>query len=232
MAARKPTDPPPTRPRPERGEAETIGRRASKVVEEAALILEEELAMGIGAARSAEQRLFGARGSGENPEALIERFRTDAHDVVDLALDLLGRTLSTVGTVADRTIRIRNGMGSQSGEAAPRRRSHDSVSTLVIPGQLSAGETAEVAMRVENDSSSPTDVFELKASDLLSDEGSRIPARNVGFEPETVKIAPHDAEKITVKLRVPATVKPGTYSGLLQATKLKPVRAVLIATIA
>jgi hypothetical protein len=257
MANSKPGDPPRKRPaaaagkgrakreppaastarkrRPLSGERESLSRRTSKIVEDAALILEEELAAGIGAVRNVEQRLFGDPQTAQDPEAVIHRFRTDAHQIIDLALDVVGNTLSAVGTVAERTIRVGGDVarvGGQGGAVADGRPGGDSVSTLTMPGSLTAGETAEIAMQVENDSAEATDVFELKASDLLSEEGGRIPARNVTFEPRRVNIPAHDAERITVKLRVPAGVKPGTYSGLLQATKLQPVRAVLVVTVA
>jgi hypothetical protein len=214
-----------------------LGTRASKLVEEAALILEEELAMGIDVARNVEQRLFGEElGAQQNPEAVVQRFRRDAHDIVDLAVDVIGRALSTVGSVADRTVRIggdvTRGGDRAGGSAAGRRAPVQAVSTLVIPHSIAAGETAEIAMQVENDASSATELFELNASDLVSDNGGRIPARNVKFEPAALQIPAHQTERIAVKLRVPEKVTPGTYSGLLQATKLQPVRAVLVVKIA
>ncbi len=213
-----------------------LGTRASKLVEEAALILEEELAMGIDVARNVEQRLFGEeRDAQRNPEAVVQRFRRDAHDIVDLAVDVIGRALSTVGSVADRTVRIGGDVarsGDRAGSAAGRRAPVQAVSTLVIPHSIAAGETAEIAMQVENDASSATELFELNASDLVSDNGGRIPARNVKFEPAALQIPAHHTERIAVKLRVPEKVTPGTYSGLLQATKLQPVRAVLVVKVA
>ncbi len=40
-------------------------------------------------------------------------------------------------------------------------------------------------------------------------------------------IEPEKSAVITVTVRVPANAPPGTYSGLLQATKLEQLRAVL-----
>ncbi|HVR06051.1 MAG TPA: hypothetical protein VMS02_08410 [Solirubrobacteraceae bacterium] len=214
----------------------SVGTRASRLVEDAALILEEELAAGIDAARNVEQRLFGeGHDAQRNPEAVVQRFRRDAHDIVDLAVDVIGRALNTVGSVADRTIRVGEDMtrGSERDDAAaPRRTRAAAVSTLQLPHAIAAGEVAEIAMQVENDSGSATERFELNASDLVSDEGGRISAGNVSFEPPALQIPPHHTERVAVKLRIPDKVTPGTYSGLLQATKLQPVRAVLVVEVA
>lgn len=213
-----------------------MGTRASRLVEDAALILEEELAAGIDAARGVEQRLFGeGHDAQRNPEAVVQRFRRDAHDIVDLAVDVIGRGLNTVGSVADRTIRIGEDVArgaERDGPPAPRRASAAAVSTLQLPHSIAAGEIAEIAMQVENDSGSATERFELNASDLISDEGGRIPAGNVRFEPPALQIPPHRTARVAVKLRIPDKVTPGTYSGLLQATKLQPVRAVLVVEVA
>jgi hypothetical protein len=215
----------------------TISTRTSKVVQDAAGILEEELAMGIDMARNIEQRVFSReRERGEqDPEAVVLRFRRDAHEIVDLAVDLLSGALGTLGSVADRAVRISSDLPVMADDLRASNRDPAGaagVPTLVMPDPVAAGETADIAMQVENDSDTPTDTFALNASDLVSGEGHRIGAKQISFTPTELQISPHEAEKITVSVKVPAAVKPGTYSGLLQATKLAPVRAVLVVNIA
>ena len=82
-------------------------------------------------------------------------------------------------------------------------------------------------MTLENESSKPTDVFYLLSSDLVNPNGDRIAAGQVSFVPEKMVIEPQKSAVITVTVHVPDSTPPGTYSGLLQATKLEQLRAVL-----
>lgn len=201
---------------------EAIGSRATRIVEDAASILEEELANGIGAARNVERKIFDKRPSSD-PDAVIQRFRQDAHELIDLAVDVLGGALGSVGDLANKAVSIRD-------PATPARRP-GRVPTLTMPNPVAAGADADVAMSVENDSDQPTETFTMNASDLISGDGDRIPAKQIAFSPPSLRVDPGGSEKITVSLKVPPKTPSGTYSGLLQATKLEPVRAVLLVTV-
>jgi hypothetical protein len=202
---------------------DAIGSRASRIVEDAASILEEELANGIGVARNVERRIFENR-QPSDPDAVITRFRQDAHEIIDLAVDLLGGALGSVGGLANRAVAIRDPAAVQA--SRPGR-----VPTLTMPDAVSPGSNGDVAMSVENDSDQPTEMFSMNASDLISESGHRIPAKQIAFDPPSLKVDPRHAEKITVSLSVPAKTPPGTDAGLLQATKLEPVRAVLVVSV-
>jgi hypothetical protein len=211
-----------------------MGARTSRVVEDAVGILEEELAHGIDFARGFENRIFARdeNNAPPSPEAVAQRFRRDAHDIVDLAVDLLSGTLVTFGSVAGRAVRVTENVPSMAEDLRPSRRGRSAgVPTLSMTDPVAPGESADISMNVENDSATPTETFALNASDLISGDGDRIPAKNVTFTPAELQIPAFEAEKITVQLKVPPSAKPGTYSGLLQATKLSPVRAVLVVTI-
>ena len=204
---------------------EGLGTKATRIVEDAASILEEELASGIDVARNVEQRLFATERRERDPEAIVPRFRQDAHEIVDLAVDVLSGALTSLGGLAKSAVSVRDQGGGDGGRAPSR------VPTLVMPASVSPGSKADVAMSVENDSDQPTEPFELNASDLISGSGDRIAASQVKFTPRSLKIRPASTAKIVVELAVPAQTPPGTYSGLLQATKLEPVRAVLVVTV-
>jgi predicted transcriptional regulator len=70
-----------------------LGTAASDVVMQAASVLEEELAAGIDAAKKAEERFRQeGRFQAQDVAGLIERFRADGHDIIDVAksqLDVL-----------------------------------------------------------------------------------------------------------------------------------------------
>lgn len=202
---------------------DALGARASRIVEDAASILEEELANGIGVARNVEKRIFDKRGPSD-PDAVVSRFRQDAHEIIDLAVDLLGGALGSVTGLANRAVAIRD-------PAVPEAARSGRVPTLTMSEPVAAGSSGDVAMSVENDSDQATETFTMNASDLISGAGDRIPANRIAFDPPSLKVDPREAEKITVLLTVPPKTPPGTYSGLLQATKLEPVRAVLVVTV-
>jgi hypothetical protein len=174
---------------------EALGSRATRIVEDAASILEEELANGIGAARSVEKRIFENRRPSD-PEAVISRFRNDAHEIIDLAVDLLGGAVGSVSGLANRAVAIRDPAAAQA--AAPGR-----VPTLTMPDPVAPGGDGDVSMSVENDSAEPTEVFAMNASDLISSSGDRIPAKQIAFDPPSLKVESGLAEKITVSLKVP-----------------------------
>lgn len=204
---------------------EGLGSKATRIVEDAASILEEELANGIDVARNVEQRLFASERHVRDPEAIVPRFRQDAHEIVDLAVDVLSGALASLGDLAKSAVSIRDAGGGEGGSPGGR------VPTLTMPATVSPGDKADVAMSVENDSDQPTEPFELNASDLISGDGDRISASQVKFTPRSLRIQPASTAKIVVELAIPKETPPGTYSGLLQATKLEPVRAVLVVTV-
>jgi hypothetical protein len=86
-------------------------------------------------------------------------------------------------------------------------------------------------MAVTNTSDAMTEPFSLVASDLISDAGQRIAATNVSFEPASVAITAHASERVTIRVHVPDDIVPGRYAGLVQATNLEHVRAVLTITV-
>ena len=70
---------------------------STSIVKKAALILEDEVAKGIIAAKEIQKKFTGADGlKDENKNQLIERFRKDVHDIADSLVDILTVAVSTV----------------------------------------------------------------------------------------------------------------------------------------
>lgn len=68
-----------------------FGERTSEVVRQAASILEEEIAAGIVAARQVEKKLLKEdRFNANDFENVVQRFRNDAHSVVNMISDRVG----------------------------------------------------------------------------------------------------------------------------------------------
>jgi hypothetical protein len=205
-----------------------IGRTPT-IVLKAASILEEELAHGLGAARRIEQRFIDVEHLRmQPPDALLSKFRRDAHDAVDILVDVIA---STATSVTERAGHIVNVTATRMSSA---RRSREGSSpgemqlpAVMVPGFVSAGEVAEVALSLENESSYSTAEFTLHSSELVTGEGARIPAESVTFSPATLSVGPHATGSVMARVRVPEGTPEGLYEGLVRASQLQSLRAML-----
>lgn len=233
-AAARETDPPTTPPPSAKStKSSTVAptdilkgfaRSTSRVVQQAASILEEELAAGIFAAKQVEERLINVRDiRAGKPEEVMQRFRRDTHEVVDIILDVINAATKSVANLAERAVSIRG--VEKPAKGVPM--AAGAVTDLTIADPVKAGTSAEISMFIENGGDALTPEFSLQSSDLVSTSGHPIPAREIHFSPATLSIPPHGGMKFTVTVRVPDKTPPGTYAGLIQATSFNQLRAVL-----
>ena len=203
-----------------------------RIVQKAVSVLEEELAAGINTTRKLENKMVDVdKLRSSDPQEVIQRFRRDAHDVVDILLDLVNVATNSLDQLTQRVIRIgvsevRSGAQASAGGSGGSS-AGGGIPSLAVSTPVKPGGAVEIPMTLENESSKPTDVFYLLSSDLVNPNGDRISAGQVSFVPEKMIIEPQKSAVITVTVRVPDSTPPGTYSGLLQATKLEQLRAVL-----
>ncbi len=203
-----------------------LANKATKIVEQAASILEEEIAAGIIAARNVEERYVNVNTlRAADAEHVMQRFRKDAHEVVDILLDLVNVSLNSLGGLTRRVVSVQGGPVSNEEKAG--KPAAATIPTLQIPGALKANETGEISMSVENDSNTATDEFTFRCSGLLSTHDEGISPDNIKFNPDKIVVGPNTFEKVVISVTVPENTKPGVYSGLLQATRLSHVRAIL-----
>jgi hypothetical protein len=201
-----------------------LARSASRIVTQATTILEEELAAGIGAAKQIESRLLNvAEMRSTNPDEVMARFRKDAHEVVDIVLDLLNVPTRSLGGLAQRI-----SVGDTPASTAAARAD---APTITLPGDVPAGGSATVPFSLENDGDAATAEFEFQATDLVNAGGDKILGQHVRFEPPILTIPPHDRESVTISVEVPEGTAPGVYSGLVLASKLERLRAVLVVSV-
>lgn len=211
-------------PAPAPGPALGLAGRTSRIVHQAASILEEELAAGIVAAREVEKRFVDVQKvRGANSEEVMQRFRRDAHDVVDILIDMVAVATNAVGGLTQRVVTVGNVKRSEGGGAP----ASFGTPSLGVPHKVKAGESIEVPLSLENAGDTPTEALEFHSSDLVSSVGARIVAGQVSFAPRTLVIPARHAEVVKVTVSVPADTPPGTYAGLLQASKLEQLRAVM-----
>ncbi len=207
------------------GVVQGLARGASRIVSQAAQILEEELSAGIGVAKQIEKRLLNvAEMRSADPDEVMARFRVDAHEVVDIVLDVIDASTRSLGGIGSR-ISVGDGegrSGAQAGGNAP---------TIALPESVSPGSAGAAPFSLENEGETVTAEFVFQATDLVNAEGKKIPARQVTFDPPKLSIPANERQSVTVKVAVPATAKPGTYSGLVLASNLDRLRAVLVVNV-
>ncbi len=203
-----------------------LAETATEVVTRAASILEEEVAAGVAAAKNLEGRFVDVKSTrASKPEEVLPRFRRDAHDVVDILMDLVNVATRTVSGITQGVIRVSGEPGPGNGSPAPKA---SQVPTLSPAQAGHAGATAELSMALENDGDSPTEEFAFHATDLVNPSGDRIAAAQISFAPESLIIAPHDRAQIAIRIAVPEGVSAGVYTGVLQATRLNQLRAMIL----
>lgn len=199
------------------------------VVLKAASILEDELALGIGAAKRIERRFLNVdRLRSEPPDALLSRFRRDAHEVVEILVDVVGAAATTVSERAGQIVNIAaTRVGRQAGSPAQAAPGAPSIPVVEVPGPVLGGSITETAVSFENESGESRAEFTMQSSDLVSGAGSRIAAEHVGFSPETMTIEPRRTGEIRITLRVPEGTPAGNYEGLLRSSRATSLRALL-----
>ena len=200
---------------------------ATDIVGRAASILEEEIAAGILAAKVMENRFINVNTvrTGK-PEEVLLRFRRDVHEVLDIVIDLAIIATNAVGGLTRNVIKIR-GETSNTADDAPSP-SRAPLPALSPTSSARAGGTVEFFLSLENDSDAPTEEFAFHATDLVNPNGDRILAQQISCMPNSLVIAAHDRARLAISVVVPEGSATGVYAGLLQATNLAQLRAMLL----
>ena len=82
-------------------------------------------------------------------------------------------------------------------------------------------------MKLNNDDANPAQVA-LFCSDLFSASGVRIPQQQVRLTPDRLELASDAYAEMTLDIAVPAGSRPGAYCGLLLASGLSYLCAVIM----
>jgi steroid delta-isomerase-like uncharacterized protein len=128
----------------------------------------------------------------------------------------------------------RNSARSLASSAPQYAPQHDDARLFVEPAPIAApsapvapGETADVSISLVNADAHPAQI-ELFATDMVGQEGARIEACNLVFQPGTLTIDAGKSADMKVQVVVPVHTAAGTYSGLIRASRLCRVQAVLV----
>jgi hypothetical protein len=205
--------------------AQDFSGTTSKIVSQAANILETEISAGIQAFKKTEKQVINSeKFRYEKPDEVMQRFRRDAHEVVDIFIDIVGVSLKNMEKVTNTMIITSPPAKGKTEKTAPAAKQP----TISLSNALKAGETTEIPISLENSSDVQTEEFKLYATDLISDSGDRIPSSALTFLPPALKIEPHQSEKIVVSITVPPETHPGTYCGLVLAANMNQLRSEIV----
>ena len=206
------------------GAYKSFSETTSQVVQQAASILESEIATGVRIAQQAENKFPPVeKFRSEEPIEVMQRFRRDAHEVVDIFIDVFGATLKAAPNLSEvNFMRVGNVIVKPMQPVqAPRP-------VITAPQPVKAGETAEIQISFENSKTTETEEFKLYSTDLISNSGERLPSGLVKFSPQTIKIGPSQTQQATVTIAIPEKTSPGTYSGLVLASNMSDLRSEII----
>lgn len=190
----------------------------ANIVEKAALILEEELAAGVLAPGKLPRRPALGEALTVTRSAGADRVRQDLDRFFDACREVLA--LAT-NSAAPRTA------AGASAHAVSSVIATETVVVLRIGRAVRAGETVEIAVRLRQDAPDVSEVRGLSCTDLVAGAGHSVPARCITPRPAALRLPPHGTADLTVRVDVPAETQPGSYAGLLQATNLDYLRAIL-----
>jgi hypothetical protein len=113
--------------------------------------------------------------------------------------------------------------GKHSTEAS----NEDRVPLVRALAPVNAGSLALASIRVTNEETAPSSVS-LYTTNLVADSGYELPSLLVSIAPRCATIPPRGTATFEIKVSVPAQAPPGFYSGLVQATGCKYVKAVVM----
>lgn len=186
------------------------------IVEQAAEVLASERPSGRASASSGTDSVASAQGT------QIDQLREQANELVErlIALAAGQRGFQTALSPS----------AGLPGSGPPSDRSELTVEpapVLSAPGPVAPGATAQIRIPLVNDDEQPAQIA-FFSTDLIGEDGQRIPAEGVSFQPRELTLASSNAGDVTVRVIIPAQTRCGIYSGLIRASKLDYLHAVLI----
>jgi hypothetical protein len=187
------------------------------IVERAVAVLEAQ--------RNARDPASSAAGVPETPDAAlevlqkrVEHLREQAQDLLDQFARAAERLPSSVPLApsAPGPAGLNSSLHALDGASVPVLRT-----ATASPGTVGRG-----ALGLVNETHAPATVV-LRATSLVSELGDEISGDQVTFAPNPLNLPPGGELPVLANVRVPPGVRPGKYSGLVQAVGLAATRAVM-----
>lgn len=118
-------------------------------------------------------------------------------------------------------------LGARELSRGPSDASTGHVPLISCASRVEAGSEAFATIRVANEDTRPVEAA-LYLSNFIADTGYEIPSLAGHISPRIAEIAPGAEATFEVRLSVPRQTPAGTYSGLVQVTNSKYIKAVLV----
>ncbi|HEX6273421.1 MAG TPA: hypothetical protein VFZ53_10280 [Polyangiaceae bacterium] len=180
------------------------------------------------AQRGAAPTTSAAPRAGEDPTTALDELQKRLGHLREQAQDLVDQVTRVVE-------RLPSGVPispSVPSELQPRLQAFDGATMPVLRAAVaSPGGIGRTALGLFNESRAPASIV-LRATSLVSDLGDELPGSLVTFAPNPLHLPAAGELPVQANVRVPPGVRPGTYSGLVQAVGLAATRAVLTVIVA
>ena len=198
----------------------------SKIVIKAANILEEEIAKGIIAAKQMEEKMTDVKKlHSEDKEALLMRFRKDAHDIIDLLVDFTSIAVKNVSSISSQWISIKT---ESSAPEVTQSGKNSNIPLITVPKELKQDEYYEMPVKLENESKTEMKSIQFENSAFSGNGEEHLPANTISFDPNPLVLQTGTSGSVILKITIPPDAREGSYSCLLQAKNLNDLKAMLI----
>ena len=117
-----------------------------------------------------------------------------------------------------------------TGREAPSDSAHliiEPAPVLSSPGPVAPGGTAQICISLVNEDEQPAQITFLSIG-LIGEDGGCVPPERISFQPRELTLPPGKTSEVTVRVVIPAQMRCGVYSGLVRASKLDYLHAVLV----
>jgi hypothetical protein len=188
-----------------------VGEQAASIVSQAASILDEEMARGVLAARSA-----GPTAPYGRPDASNSVLR-QMHEFVD---NIAALWPMLQGAPPQRPV----GYQTAAGEA-------DALADVRPRATVKPGQRATISMTLRNSESRAVRLVP-SATDLLGSRAGRIACSLLEFSPAELTLESQEQRDLAIATTVPVDAAPGCYSGLLVVRGLEYLRALITIEVA
>lgn len=94
-------------------------------------------------------------------------------------------------------------------------------------GPVAPGGTAQISISLVNEDDQPAQIGFLNTG-LVGEDGAQISAENISFQPREVTLKPGSTGVVIARMTIPGQTRCGVYSGLIRASRLDYLHAVLV----
>lgn len=191
---------------------------ASNIVLKAANILEQNIAEGIIAAQKVEKKLVDTDKIRSNKDDLMNRFRKDTHEAMDIFFDALALATQNLQELAKN---------AQTGDTTKPNPTAQNIPVLSIEDNMTPGSDAVIPLTLENESK--TEEMRLKFHDqgLRMDDDNTIHNKNVSYDPKLLILKPGETGVVNIRVHIPKSAREGVYSGLIREKTLAGLEAMI-----